>query len=291
MAALNSPGASKRFEVRLRSRPSDGGPSVALPSIARPAATPTTGSSKESSCTPNCLTITLSGNSGRMERGPVSAEGGVSDGSGRRKNCTCPIVSQSTSSRRLNKASRFQISRTLSTLSQGPLRSERTISLIEASEDKAPSTAPIETLVASEDSALESRLARMPLSSSAARAAGQSARSATISATTPLMGTRRRILESLSDADIKRDPPGPGALLERKGEVGPDRPDRRVIAQTNSDGLIERRAEIRKVRGVGVARIEERHDSNRVGHSHPELRRHLEQAAAADHRAKRAVRP
>ena len=48
------------------------------------------------------------------------------------------------------------------------------MSLIEASEDKTPSTAPIETLVASEDSAFESRLARMPLSSSAARAGGQS---------------------------------------------------------------------------------------------------------------------
>ena len=158
-----------------------------------------------------------------------------------------PMVSRSTSSRRLNKASRFQTSRTLSTLSQGPLRSERTMSLIEASEDKTPSTAPIETLVASEDSAFESRLARMPLSSSAARAGGQRARSATISAARPLMGTRRRISEGLSDADIEGDTPGAGALFERKGEVGPDRPDRRVITQTDPDGLIERRAEIRKV--------------------------------------------
>ena len=56
------------------------------------------------------------------------------------------------------------------------------MSLIEASEDSTPSTAPIETLVVSEDSARESRLASIPLSASVARACAPSAISATSSA-------------------------------------------------------------------------------------------------------------
>ena len=56
------------------------------------------------------------------------------------------------------------------------------MSLIEASEDSTPSTAPIETLVVSEESARESRSARTPLSASVARACPLSAMSATISA-------------------------------------------------------------------------------------------------------------
>ena len=63
---------------------------------------------------------------------------------------------------------------------------------------------------------------------------GRRARSATISAARPVMGTRRRISESLSDAYIEGDTPGARALFERKGEVGPDQPDRRVITQTRT---------------------------------------------------------
>ena len=102
---------------------------------------------------PNCLMSTLTGNSGRIGCGAPVSGGGVSDGSGRRRNCICPIVSWSTSSRWLNKASRFQISRTLSTLSHGPWRSERTMSLMVASEDSTPSTAPMETLSDGDDKA------------------------------------------------------------------------------------------------------------------------------------------
>ena len=104
-----------------------------------------------------------------------------------------PMVSRSTSSRRLNSASRFQMSRTLSILSHGPLRSERTMSLIEASEDSTPSTAPIETLVVSDDSARDSRSARTPLSASVARACPQSAIRATISAISRY-GSKRHII-------------------------------------------------------------------------------------------------
>ena len=46
------------------------------------------------------------------------------------------------------------------------------MSLIEASEDRTPSTAPIETFVAARRAPCEIRSARTPLSSSAARAAG-----------------------------------------------------------------------------------------------------------------------
>ena len=55
------------------------------------------------------------------------------------------------------------------------------MSLIEASEDSTPSTAPIETLVVCEESAREIRSARTPLSASAARACPMSAISATTS--------------------------------------------------------------------------------------------------------------
>ncbi len=68
--------------------------------------------------------------------------------------------------------------RTLSTLSQGPWRSDRTMSLIDASEDSTPSTAPMETLIDGDDKAREIRLASTPLSSSAAWAFPQRARKA-----------------------------------------------------------------------------------------------------------------
>ena len=47
------------------------------------------------------------------------------------------------------------------------------MSLIEASEDSTPSTAPIETLVVGEESACEMRFASTPLSASSARAGAQ----------------------------------------------------------------------------------------------------------------------
>ena len=59
-----------------------GGPSVALPAMLRRAATPTTDSPSESSCTPNCLMSTLSGNSGRMDCGAPVSGGGVSGEAG-----------------------------------------------------------------------------------------------------------------------------------------------------------------------------------------------------------------
>ena len=56
------------------------------------------------------------------------------------------------------------------------------MSLIDASEDSTPSTAPIETFIEGEDSAREIRSASTPLSLSAARALAQRARRATSAA-------------------------------------------------------------------------------------------------------------
>ncbi len=177
----------------MRSSPSDGGPSVALPETSRRAATPMTGSLSDSSWMANCLTITLTGSWGKIGWGVAlsGGGGGASDGSGRRRNCMCPIVSWSTSSRRLKSASRLQINRTLSIFSHGPARSERTMSLIETSEESTPSTAPIETLVVGEESAREIRLANTPLSASSAQAGAQETISAAISASHASLRRRR----------------------------------------------------------------------------------------------------
>ena len=66
------------------------------------------------------------------------------------------------------------------------------MSLIDASEDSTPSTAPMETLVVFEDSALEMRSARMPLSASAARGGAPATISATIAAANVAHRMRRR---------------------------------------------------------------------------------------------------
>ena len=71
------------------------------------------------------------------------------------------------------------------------------MSLIEASEDSAPSTAPIETLVACEDSARDSRSARIPLSASVARTCAPSATATTIVAIS-LKRNGRRIIRKLA---------------------------------------------------------------------------------------------
>jgi len=41
--------------------------------------------------------------------------------------------------------------------------------------------------------------------------------------------------------------------FERKGDIGPDRPDRGIIAQPDAHRRGERRAEIREARRIGVA--------------------------------------
>ena len=210
----------------------------------RRAATPTTGSPSESSCTPNCLMSTLTGNSGRIGCGAPVSGGGVSEGSGRRRNCICPIVSWSTSSRWLNKASRFQISRTLSTLSHGPWRSERTMSLMVASEDSTPSTAPMDTLSDGDDKAREIKSASTPLSLSAAKARPQSASNA-ISAKT---FRRRRscainptdlILRSRAERGVSKDEPA-----ERRLRL-PERPSRPLRGASGRGGW-ESRCAIRR---------------------------------------------
>ena len=66
----------------------------------------------------------------------------------------------------------------MSTLSQGPWRSEMTMSLIDASEDSTPFTAPMDTFIPGDDNAREMRLARTPLSSSVACALAPRARKA-----------------------------------------------------------------------------------------------------------------
>ena len=68
------------------------------------------------------------------------------------------------------------------------------MSLIEASEDSTPSTAPIETLVVGEESACEMRFASTPLSASSARAGARMTKSAAISAANVTRPMLRKVI-------------------------------------------------------------------------------------------------
>ncbi len=224
---MNSPGASSRRDARVSSSPSDGGPSVALPATSRRAATPTTGSPSDSSWTANCLTITLTGNSGRIGCGA-----GLSGGGGRGRQRAPQELHMADRELvdlqpRLNSASRLQISRTLSIFSHGPSRSESTMSRIVALEESTPSTAPIETLSSARTAPARSGSPARPCPPRRRAPARKrrSARRAAPPALTCLM-RRKASSESLPDADIDRHGRVARWRCERERDVETDRADR-----------------------------------------------------------------
>ena len=139
-----------------RSSPSLAAPSRARPSADSRAGCPATGSPSTSSASVKPLISTLTGRSGSSLPSGL-ASGGVGPGTGRRSTSSRPISRLSTSSRPDSRASRRQTMRALSSFSQTPSRSLTATSRMVASEDRAPSTAPMATRDDGVDSARDRR--------------------------------------------------------------------------------------------------------------------------------------
>ena len=163
----NRPPASSRCTAASRSSPSEGAPSFASPLAESRAGWPAIASPRTRSASEKSLISTLTGRSGsRVPSG--SGVGATVAGTGRRSTSSRPISRVSTSSRPDRSARRRQTMRARSSFSQTPSRSLIATSRIVASDESAPSTAPMATRDDGVDRARERSPPRTVFSASSA---------------------------------------------------------------------------------------------------------------------------